>query len=195
MNIICVNEYDHNTSMQISQIFVDGFYQWLHYFSKDKEKLAKAFRHMFNPEVFHIAVENDEVLGITACTDGKTPSVRLQRKELRKHLGFIMGTVTYYVLRQEFEKKQYPFEITSGMGTVEFVAVSSKHRGKGVASAIINHIIRTTSYQEYVLEVADTNSNAVSLYRKLGYEEFLRVAQKHPEKSGINYLIYMKYTK
>jgi hypothetical protein len=29
-----------------------------------------------------------EIAGVTACTDGKTLSVRLNKKELRKNLGF-----------------------------------------------------------------------------------------------------------
>jgi ribosomal protein S18 acetylase RimI-like enzyme len=46
-----------------------------------------------------------------------------------------------------------------------------------------------------VLEVADTNLNAVNLYTKLGFKEFKRVEEKHSKASGINYLVYMKYIK
>ena len=37
---------------EISSIFVDGFYKWIKFFSKDKEVLKKAFAHMFNPDAF-----------------------------------------------------------------------------------------------------------------------------------------------
>jgi ribosomal protein S18 acetylase RimI-like enzyme len=50
------------------------------------------------------------------------------------------------------------------MGLIEFVATSDRYRGQGVATTIINHIINTTPYKEYALEVADTNTNAVKLY-------------------------------
>lgn len=50
---------------QISQIFVEGFYQWLRFFSKDKVKLTNAFAHMFNTDCFFIAAENGSVTGIS----------------------------------------------------------------------------------------------------------------------------------
>ena len=192
MKIILASEYGNEAKIKISKIFVDGFYQWLNFFSKDKDKLTKAFSHMFNLEIFYVAVIDGEIAGIAACTDGKAASVHLDRAELRKHLGFFMGTLTFYILKREFEEKGYPFEITNGMGMVEFVATSTKYRGQGVASEIMKYIFNTTPYDVYSLEVADTNTNAVKLYEKLGYSEFLRIKQKHSKQSGVNNLVYMK---
>ncbi len=195
MRIILASEFGNEAKIKISKIFVDGFYQWLKFFSKDKDKLTKAFSHMFNLETFYIAVIDGEIAGITACTDGKVPSVHLKRQELQKHLGFFMGTLTFFILKKEFEEKVYPFEITNSMGLVEFVATSSKYRGQGVASEIMKYIFNSTTYDVYALEVADTNTNAVKLYEKLGYWEFLRIKQKHSKQSGVNNLVYMKYLK
>ena len=195
MKIIKASEYGNEAKIKISKIFVDGFYQWLKFFSKDKDKLTKAFSHIFNLETFYVAVIDGEIAGMAACTDGKLASVHLDRSELKKHLGFIMGTITFHILKREFEEKTYPFEITRSMGLVEFVATSTNHREKGVASAIMNHIFNSTPYDVYELEVADTNTNAVKLYEKLGYSEFLRIKQKHSKQSGVNNLVYMKYLK
>lgn len=195
MKIIRASEFGNDAKMKISEIFVDGFYQWLIFFSGDKEKLSKAFQHMFNLEVFYVAVIDDEIAGIAACTDGKVSSVKLEGKELKKHLGFFMGTIAYIILKREFEEKQYPFRIEKGMGMVEFVATSTKYRGQGVATAIMHYIFSVTPYDLYALEVADTNTNAVNLYEKIGFAEFFRVKQKYSKKSGVNNLVYMKYTK
>lgn len=195
MKIVRANKMGNDAKINMSKIFVDGFYQWLRYFSKDKKKLTKAFSHIFNPDVFYLAVINGEIAGMIACTDGKVPSARLNSKELRKHLGFIMGTITYLILKREFEDRKYPFEITKDMGMVEFVATSTKYRGKGVATAIMNEIFETNTYQEYVLEVADTNTTAFKLYEKLGFAEFLRIKQKNSKRSGVNHLVYMKLVK
>ncbi len=197
MKIIRANESGNHTNAaaEISTIFVEGFYQWLHFFSKDKDKLIRAFAHMFQLDTFYTAVIDGELAGITACTDGRQPVVVLKKKVLRKHLGIIMGSITYYVLRREFELKKYPFAIGKEMGMIEFVATSPKYRGQGVASAVISHIIESTPYREYALEVADTNVNAVKLYEKLGFREFMRVEQKNSKQSGINHLVYMKYGK
>jgi len=100
MKILCASEFGNDTKMKISKIFVDGFFQWLNFFSKDKDKLTKAFSHMFNLEVFYVAVIDDEIAGIAACTDGKVSSIHLESKELKKHMGFFMGTITYSVLKR-----------------------------------------------------------------------------------------------
>jgi ribosomal protein S18 acetylase RimI-like enzyme len=77
------------------------------------------------------------------------------------------------VFKREFQKP--PIEIGDKIASVEFVATASKFRGKGVASAIMNYLFTFPQYNEYVLEVADTNTNAVKLYEKLGYKEFKRI--------------------
>ena len=165
MKMIRANELGNDAKIKISEIFVDGFYKWLKYFSKNKKKLAEAFRHMFHLDVFYVAVIDGEIAGIAACTDGKNPPIHLDRKELQKHLGVIRGIITHFVLKRELEERSYPFEITEGMGMIEFVATATNHRGKGVATAIIQEIIRSTPCTEYALEVADTNTVAIQLLR------------------------------
>ncbi|MET1248954.1 N-acetyltransferase [Sporolactobacillus sp. STCC-11] len=193
MEVKKANELGESVRNQISDVFVGGFMQWLQYFSKDPKKLSQAFAHMFLLEKFYVAVFDGEIAGITACTDGKSPCVRLKTRELIRHMGIIRGTIAGMVLKKEFENHPYPFPIESGRGSVEFVATAEGHRGKGVASAIIRHILDVESYHSYVLEVADTNTPAVRLYRKLGFRELMRVPQKHSKQSGINALVYMSY--
>lgn len=195
MEIKQASEFGENIRKKISDIFVDGFIQWLQYFSKDSEKLSRAFEHMFILNSFYVLVMDGQPAGIAACTDGNTSPIQLQSKELRRHLGLVMGTIAGKVLKKELENHPYPFPVESGWGSVEFVATDAKYRGKGVASAIIQHIISETPYSTYILEVADTNTSAVKLYEKLGFREFMRTPQKRSKQSGINHLVYMKYQK
>jgi ribosomal protein S18 acetylase RimI-like enzyme len=195
VNIIRACEIDRNIKNEMSTIFVDGFYQWLNYFSKDKAKLYKAFAHMFNTEVFYTAVVDGNIAAIAACTTNNIDSVKLKYNEFRKHLGLFMGSIAYVILKKEFEKKKYPFQMYGNMGAIEFVATSVNYRGQGVAIELLTSIMNSTSYDEYVLEVADTNTNAINLYKKLGFAEFLRIPQKHSEKSGVNSLVYMKHVR
>ncbi len=195
MEIRRANELGSEIRGKISGIFVGGFYQWLKYFSKDTEKLSRAFAHMFLLENFHVAVIDGEPAGIAACSDGKTPSVRINAAEFRRHLGLFMGTIAGIMLKKELECHPYPFPIEKGVGSVEFVATHKDYRGKGVAPAIIQHIFSVTPYSSYVLEVADTNAPAVSLYQKLGFAEIMRVPHKHSKQSGVNFLVYMKCEK
>jgi len=175
---------------QMSAIFVEGFYQWLNYFSKDKEKLSKAFAHIFDLGAFYIAVENGEIAAIVACTTGKPPLIGLDKATLVKNLGLVRGNFAHFMLTKHLIRRKYPFVIPTGTGTIEFVATAPNHRGKGAAHGLITHIMETTSYTEYLLEVANNNTPAVRLYEKLGFTEFTRAPA--PKQSGFNHLSYMK---
>ena len=101
--IVKANKTDLDVRKQMGEIFAEGFTQWLVFFSKDKNIIAKAFAHMFILDQFYVAIANGEIAGVTACTDGKTLSVRLNKKELRKHLGFFKGSMAGIFLKKEFE--------------------------------------------------------------------------------------------
>lgn len=77
----------------ISEVFAEGFTQWLGFFSKDPKKIAAAFAHMFVLDQFYVAVSKGQVVGMAACTDGTSLSVKLDKKELRNHLGFFKGSM------------------------------------------------------------------------------------------------------
>lgn len=175
---------------QMGRIFAEGFYQWLKYFTKDKEKLIKAMAHIFILDYFYLAVEGDKITAITACTDGKTPPVALDKKTLCKTLGFITGRITYAVLTKNLVNHSYPFEVMPQTGSIEFVATAPEFRGKGAAYGLISHIIESTSYADYILEVADNNTSAVRLYDKLGFVEFKRTPA--PKQGGFKHFLYMK---
>ena len=194
--IVKADETDLDVRTEMGNIFADGFTQWLGYFSKDENVIAKAFSHMFVLDQFYVAVTDDEVAGVAACTDGENHSVILNRKELRKHLGLFKGSMAGIFLKKEFEAPYVDFP--SNTGSIEFVGTASKFRGQGAASQLIRHIIDNTPYDDYVIdEVADTNIPAMRLYEKLGFEEYSRkpMPQKVTEKNGINNIVSLKYVK
>lgn len=125
--------------------------------------------HIFDLNYFYVAIENNNIMAITACTNGKTPPI-----QLNKHL----------------VNHSYPFEVSAKAGSIEFVTTALAYRGKGAASGLITHIMGVMSYSEYVLEVADNNTVAVHLYEKLGFTEFMRIPV--PKQGGFSYLVYMK---
>lgn len=194
--IVKANQTDLNARKEIGKIFAEGFTQWLGYFSKDKNIIAKAFAHMFILDQFYVAIKNSEIGGVAACTDGKSFSVRLNKKELRSHLGFIKGSMAGIFLKKEFEA---PYEdFPPNTGSIEFVGTAPKFRGQGVASQIIKHIIEHAPYNDFVIdEVADTNIPAIRLYEKLGFEEYRRktMPEKMAKKNGFNHLLSLKYVK
>ncbi|WP_010274284.1 GNAT family N-acetyltransferase [Paenibacillus senegalensis] len=185
-----------NAREQMAKIFAEGFKDWLVFFSKDENQLAAAFGHMFVLNQFYAAVIDNEIAAIAACTNCQTPSVKLQPKELRKHLGWFKGSLAAFVLKKEFEAhfKNPP----SDTGSIEFVGTAAQFRGQGVASEMIRYIMESTPYKEYLIEeVADTNIPAMNLYKKLGFQEYRRtpVPQMKAKKIGITNFIALKYRK
>lgn len=98
--VIRVDKLDLDVRLQISEIFAEGFTQWLGYFSTDKNIIAKAFAHMFVLDQFYVAVNDNKIAGMVACTDCRTPSVRLNKKELRRYLGFFKGSIVAIALKK-----------------------------------------------------------------------------------------------
>ncbi|MDR1641195.1 MAG: GNAT family N-acetyltransferase [Clostridiales bacterium] len=194
MDYLKASDLPFDAREQISRIFSDGFYQWLRYFSKDKAKLARAFEHSFKLPLFWVAVDGNAIASIAACTDGITSPVSLDRHELQRHLGFVRGMIAHKMLKPYLQEHKYPFTLTAGTGSVEFVATAEKYRGKGIAFNLVAHIMERCGHAEYVLEVADTNATAVRLYERLGFKEFKRVPEKNPKQSGLNFYVYMKAT-
>jgi ribosomal protein S18 acetylase RimI-like enzyme len=147
---------------------------------------------MFILERFFVAMEDGEVAAITACTDGEAAPIHLEKAELKRHLGFVRGAFAYSMLKKNLQEHGYPFELSKDTGSIEFVATTPEYRNKGVAYALIEHVMGNRPYKNFVLEVADTNEAALRLYRRLGFEEFKRVKAPGAKASGVNFFVYMK---
>ena len=184
------SELSFSPREQMSVIFADGFYQWLKYFSKDKTRLAKAFEHIFDLDRFYVAFENDIIACIIACGDQNPPPISLDKKILSKELGFLRGRIAYKMLNKHIVNHSYPFDFSPETGVIEFVATAPGFRGQGIAGRLLAHVMEVSPYDEFILEVADTNTSAVHTYEKAGFIEFIR--EPAPKNSGFNYFVYMK---
>jgi ribosomal protein S18 acetylase RimI-like enzyme len=181
-----------NPRQQIAELFANGFMQWLTFFSKDKDVIAQAFAHMFILEQFYVAIDGDKVAGTMGCSDGYASSVRLDKRELRKHLGFIKGTFASMFLKSWEGGVENPM---TGKGSIEFVGTSADYRRRGVSTMIFEYILENAPYTEYVIsEVADTNTSAMNLYRKWGFTEYKSkpVPKNSVKKIGINRFVSLE---
>lgn len=189
MEYIKASELQFDPRPQMSDMFTEGFYVWLKYFSKDKNKLKAAFAHIFKPECFYLAVDNGEIAAMAACVANSTKPVAFDKKTLIKNLGIFRGRFAHYMLTKQLINSTYPIEMTSQSKAIEFVVTSPKHQGKRLGQNLLTFIMNAKVPAEYVLEVADNNAPAVHLYKKLGFVEVKRVAAH--KKSGFDYLLYM----
>jgi ribosomal protein S18 acetylase RimI-like enzyme len=189
-------DFGDNIRESISEIFVEAYGKDLRFFSKNTEKLIKAFTHMFVIEYFYLAIIDNEIAGMIVCIDKEHFCINHNRKIFVKYLGLYKGLLANILFKYYFNKyPKYPVELDEKTASVEFVATKAKYRKRGVASTIMNYLYTLPEYEHYVLEVADTNTNAFELYKKLGYKEIYRKKQIFGKYIGINYLVYMKHTK
>ena len=191
MNLLKADRLDFDPRPQMGRMFAEGFYQWLKYFSKDMDKLGRAFAHIFELSLFYVAVVDGEVAAFAACSDKKMPVIQLDKKALRKHLGFFKGSFAYLMLDKSFNKP-YPFPMEPRMGSIDFVVTALKFRGRGINFQLLEFAMAVEGFHSYVLEVASNNSSALRLYGKLGFKEFMRLPEKHPKQAGFEHYLYLK---
>lgn len=191
LSIARMSDLGDDRREDVARVFVDGYLDILKSVSKDRDRWAGALASAFVPEVFFVALDGDEVLGIAACSSRATRAMYLQLDDFREHLGFVRGTLAHRVMRPNFEAVlDYP----ASTGYVECVATSEKARGRGVATRLMEHI-HTLPYDDFVLEVTDTNTGARRLYEKLGYQESSRKRSRFPWLTGHEYALYLHKTK
>lgn len=175
---------------QAVEIFTDGFLRSLQFISKDQTRLARALRHTFVGDQFYTAVENGRILGIFAYSTNRSRAFSFDKRVFQKELGRIKGSFVYAVLYRELGK---PLDFNDRQCYFESVATAREARGRGIATLLNNHLIAELDYDEFILEVVDTNTNAYRLYEKLGYTVINRKKQRFfPKLAGFNERIYMK---
>lgn len=184
-----MRDFNNNVSKEAAEVFVDGYKKELRFFSKDRKNLVDAFQKMLNPEVFYVAALNGEIVGILACSNNKARGLNIDRNTLKKHFGLVKGNLGYHLLKKDFNKR-LPYGDDTGY--IECVATSVKARGKGVSTALFQHVLHHTDYRCFILEVVDMNKIAYKMYSKLGFVDMERKKERFSSFKGFKERIYMK---
>ncbi|MCQ6560221.1 GNAT family N-acetyltransferase [Paenibacillus mendelii] len=185
-------DYDHDIRDDVADVFVDGYYRNLSFFTKDRTKLKAAFCNLFCPDVFYVAEVDGEIVGILACSNNRQPAMAIDKPSLKEAFGFLMGSMAYLTLDKEFNAV-LPYEDDTGY--IECVATSERARGKGVSTALFKHVMQELPYRHYILEVVDTNVVALQMYKNLGFDIYERKQEKLSRIKGFKERIYMKWSK
>src|SRR5690625_111545 len=184
-----MKDFDTDVRREAAEVFVDGYIKELGFFSKDRKNLVDAFQKMLNPEVFYLALLNGEIVGVLACSNSKARGLHIDRNTLKRHFGFVKGNLGYRFMKDDFNKK-LPYEDDTGY--IECVATSVKARGKGVSTALFQHVLHHTAYHRFILEVVDSNKIAYQMYTKLGFIDMERKKERFSSFKGFKERIYMK---
>ena len=190
--VMRMDAFGRDVTEEAAEVFVDGYYDQLCFFTKDKEKLKAAFSHALRPEMFYLAEADGEIVGILGCAKSPDRAMPLDRDRLRAALGFFKGGFAYRFLKGDFNT---PLTYKRGTAYIESVATKEKARGQGVCSALFEYVMHNLPYRRYVLEVVNTNEKAIRLYQKLGFREFERKPEKNAKYMGFDERVLMEWRK
>ena len=80
-----------------------------------------------------------------------------------------------------------------GLAEIGFVATEPAYQGRGVATALLRHLLELPGYREYTLEdIKDTNATALHVYAKLGFTVYKRRKVRFARRVGFTELVSMK---
>lgn len=187
-----MSEIEEDIRTKMAEVFALSYYDTLSTISKDVEKLIKIFRGTFIAEKFYIAFMDDELAGFLACSDNKNRAINISEATLIRELGKIKGSIVFKILDKEFNT---PIAYTDKICYIESVATHPEARDKGVATRLIEHVMRKSGYEEFRLTVTDNNRKALSIYRRLGFTELDRIKASFFERKNFRYKIYMEHVK
>ena len=176
---------------RITEVYVRSFAADFVAFSRDTGKLADAFEHMLLLERFYVALVDGEPAGLASLTEGDQTLFAPRWREIRRHLGLARGLLGYVVIRRWFMRPSDGAR--PGLAEIGFVATEPAYQGRGVATALLRHLLALPGYREYVLEdIKDTNAPALGLYAKLGFTVYKRRKVRFARRAGFTELVSMK---
>ena len=183
------NLTDHQ-KMQAVDIFLEGFGHMMT-FSKDKTVLRKLFYKIMNPHLFKCYVKKEQVLGIIGLATNQMRPLNFDINICRNLFGNMKGNILSKQMNAIF---QSPVVKAENELYIDVLATAGTARGKGVATALLQHAFTLDKFEHCFIEVFSKNEAALNLYKKIGFfiykeEKFslLRFAT-----SGMGYPIKMK---
>lgn len=183
------DELEAGLRESLTAVLVNGFAEDFSYFSKDPSVLARAFGHMLIPERFYVALLGGRPAAVACLTEADQECFAPQRKEFQRVLGVWHGLVSLAIVRSQFLGAYHGAR--PGLAEIGFVTTAPEYQGQGVATALMRHLLQLP-YDEFVLrDIKDTNTAALSLYRKLGFCESSTRPVRFAKRAGFSCYVSM----
>ena len=177
---------------RIAGVLVERFADDFEYVSKDVRVLADAFEHMIILERFYVALADGEPAAIASVTEGDQECFAPDRRAMQHVLGRLHGLISYRIVRSHFLGTYDGAR--PGLAEIGFATTAPPYQGKGVATALMRHLLELP-YDEFVLrDIKDTNAAALRLYRKLDFRESGRRPVRFAGRAGFSSYVSMTRT-
>lgn len=185
------DELGESYRRQVTEVLVRGFAEDFAYFSKDPETLTGAFEHMIQLDRFYVALADDAPAAIASVTEGDQECFEPDRRAMQRSLGWWHGLTSSVIVRSQFLGAYDGAR--PGLAEIGFVTTEPRFRGKGIAIALMRHLLQLP-YDEFVLQdIKDTNTPALKLYRKLGFVETRIRPVKFAKRAGFSTYVTMSF--
>ena len=176
----------------IASVIVEAYRHEFSTLSRNMDNIAAALTPAIEVDRFFVADRRSDVIGAIACTDHTGRAMRIRAADWRCHLGWVRGELAARILAPQWMSRlDYPADT----GYIEFVAVAERARRQGIATKLVEGVIRQTNYTDFDLEVTDVNVPARDCYRKIGFVDIKRKKEKFGRIKGFRERIYMHYTR
>lgn len=167
------DELGEGCRRRIAEVFASGFADDFRFFAKDPAVLARALEHMLVLDRFYVASLDGEPAALATVTTGTQQMMVPQGRELRRHLGPVRGRIFHRLVSSWFTAPTAG--LTDDVAEIGFVTTTPRYQGRGLATALLRHLIELPGYRAFVLEdIKDTNEAAFRVYGKLGFTAYKR---------------------
>ena len=166
MNDIVIRRAIESDKNDIARTIVYGFRFDFIRLSKNLDKVVDALASSIDFRRFFIARNGSQTIGVIACADCNGRAINIDIKQFRKYLGLFKGSIAGSMLKTEFSK---PLQSPLTTGNIDVVSVAENFRRMGLAGKMLDTVINQTEYNEYILDVVDSNISAQKCYLKYGF--------------------------
>ena len=157
--------------------------------SKDLDRIARTIENAVEPDRFYVALIGEDIVGVIAYADCYGRAFTLSKKDFKKQLGFIRGSLGYAILYPQLTR---PHQYLPTTGVIDVVGVLSHARGKGIAKKMLKTVVENNpQYNEFIIDTASDNHEALKCYQKFGFSEFKRVSIKFSKRGKV----FLRYPK
>lgn len=177
---------------EIAYVFADSFSHDWKALSDDTNKVAGALESGCILKDYVVAIEDGKAVGFLALVSGKTRAFQVPIKVFQKEFGFFKGYMIGMALKSDMERE---IVLEEEEAYIDIIGVRKSYQHRGIASKLLDYIIKNCDYNSYLLSVTDINTNAIACYKKKGFKEIRREKVKFAKQKGFSEYLYLKYIK
>jgi len=178
MEVVAFNPSIHSVEVVAQLIYETEPDFFSLYFGKKKkavkriQNLVLAGKNFFGQEFIHVAEEDKTILGMTLSYTGGDINRKQESQIINKTMDFL-GLLRLILIYEFFISRILTIEFEKDELYLSNICVNKNHRGKGVGSALLDHIIKQAKEKHcnsIVLDVKTENNIALNLYKKVGFD-------------------------